>query len=266
MIRRVRHSRKPFRAAAVLALALALLFGSLAARAQTLVIAGDPWCPVNCEPDSERPGIFVELARDIFGEAGIEVEYRVVNWARALHAARKGQIDAVIGAAPDDAPGFLFTPTPVSYSRMCFFTRSSSRWRYTAVDDLHDQRLGAVKDYSYGSLLDDYLQTHGDDPARVQLAHGDQAFSLNVDKLLSGRIDVMMANAWVMENRLREQGRSGRTRNAGCRSPDLPIYLAFSPAKLSSPGYVELFEAGMRRYRADGRLERLLKRYGVSEP
>lgn len=247
-------------------LALGVLVGSPDARAETLVIAGDPWCPVNCEADSQRPGIFVELARDIFGEAGIQVEYRVVNWARALHDARKGRIDAVIGAARNDAPDFLFTATPVSHSRMCFFTRSNSRWRFTAVSDLGGQRLGAVKDYSYGSVLDAYLLSHAEDPTRVQLAHGDRAFALNVDKLLNQRIDVVMANAWVMENWLREQGLGGQLRNVGCRTPDLPIYLAFSPALASSPAHVELFEAGLRRYRADGRLQRLLQRYGVSEP
>ncbi|MBS7691816.1 hypothetical protein I0E98_20920 [Pseudomonas lalucatii] len=71
-------------------LAVALFFGSPGVRAETLVIAGDPWCPVNCEPGSAQPGIFVELARDIFAEAGIEVKYRLINWARALRAARRG--------------------------------------------------------------------------------------------------------------------------------------------------------------------------------
>ncbi|WP_369959696.1 substrate-binding periplasmic protein [Pseudomonas sp. MBLB4123] len=247
-------------------LALALLVGSPAARAETLVIAGDPWCPVNCEPGSAQPGIFVELAQDIFAEAGIEVKYRLINWARALHAARRGRINAVIGAGQADAPDFLFTPTPVSLSRMCFYVLADSGWRFTDWQDLGGQRLGVIHDYSYGRELDAYVQAHGGDPARVQQAYGDRALEANIDKLLNGRIDVTVANTWVMQNWLRRQGRVGALRNAGCRQPDVAIYLAFSPALASSRRHVELFEAGLRRRQADGRLQRLLERYGVSEP
>jgi polar amino acid transport system substrate-binding protein len=257
---------RPARRAPVLAVALALLIGSLGSRAETLVIAGDPWCPVNCLPGSEQPGIFVELARDIFAEAGIEVEYRLINWARALHAARKGQIDAVIGAGHADAEDFLFTPTPVSQSRMCFYVLPQSAWRFASTQDLRGQRLGVIKDYSYGAEVDAYLQEHGENPARVLRSYGDQALGLNVAKLLGRRIDVTLANAWVMQNWLSRHSRVGQLRNAGCRTPDLPIFLAFSPALASSRRHVELFEAGLRRYRGDGRLQRLLARYGVSEP
>ncbi|MEX6500985.1 substrate-binding periplasmic protein [Pseudomonas zhanjiangensis] len=247
-------------------LTLALLCVSIGARAEVLVIAGDPWCPVNCEPGSDQPGIFVELARDIFAEAGIEVQYRLVNWARALHAVRKGQLNAVIGAGHEDAPDFLFPSTPVSHSRMCFYAQPSSQWRFDGLVALAGQRLGVINDYSYGAELDAYIQRHADDPTRVLLAYGDRALGLNVDKLLGGRIDVTLANTWVMQNWLRRRGRSGQLRNVGCRTPDVPIYLAFSPALASSQRYLALFEAGLRRYREDGRLLRLLERYGVNEP
>ena len=68
------------------------------ARAETLVIAGDIWCPINCQPGAERPGIFVELAREIFAESGITVEYQALNWARTLHRVRRGELNAAIGA------------------------------------------------------------------------------------------------------------------------------------------------------------------------
>ncbi|NQD93318.1 transporter substrate-binding domain-containing protein [Pseudomonas sp. CrR25] len=247
-------------------LTLALLIGGAGARAETLVIAGDPWCPVNCEPGSAQPGIFVELAREIFGEAGIQVRYRLINWARALHDARNGRINAVIGAGHEDAADFLFTPTPVSYSRMCFYVLPDNRWHFDDVADLAGQRLGVINDYSYGRQLDAYLEAHVEDPTRVQVAYGDRALGLNVDKLLSRRIDVTVANTWVMQNWLRRRGRSEQLRNAGCRAPDVAIYLAFSPALASSRRHVQLFEAGLRRYQADGRLQQLLERYGVVEP
>ena len=76
----------------------ALLLGSACAQAETLVMEADVWCPVNCAQDAERPGIFIELATQIFAEAGIQVEYRVTNWARAVQDVRTGRANALVGA------------------------------------------------------------------------------------------------------------------------------------------------------------------------
>ena len=128
------------------------------ARGETLVIAADLWCPINCAVDSPRPGIFVELARDIFAEAGIQVRYETRNWARVLQEVRRGDINAAIGAGYEDAPDFLFGATPVALSCNCFYTRRDSTWRYAGVTSLPAVRLGVINDYSYGEQLDAYVQ------------------------------------------------------------------------------------------------------------
>ncbi|MBU1283401.1 substrate-binding periplasmic protein [Pseudomonas sp. NPDC079086] len=246
---------------------LLALLGSVGwARAETLVIAGDIWCPVNCQPGSERPGIFVELAREIFAESGIEVQYQALNWARTLQQVRRGQLNAAIGAGVEDAPDFLFGATPVASSRNCFFTLPDSTWRFTGTASLAGQRLGVINDYSYGDELNTYIALHHGDSERIQIAAGDTALTLNIGKLMHGRVDVVLENAWVMQAMLASQGQAGGLREAGCRTPDVPIYLAFSPALESSPRYLALFEQGVQRYRANGRLQALLAAYGVQSP
>lgn len=236
------------------------------ARAETLVIAGDIWCPVNCQPGSERPGIFVELAQEIFTEAGIEVQYKALNWARTLQMVRRGELNAAVGAGVEDAPDFLFGATPVASSRSCFFTLPDSTWRFNGTASLAGQRLGVINDYSYGDELNTYIALHHGDSERIQIAAGDTALALNIGKLTHGRVDVVLENAWVMQAMLASQGRAGDLREAGCRAPDVPIYLAFSPVLESSPRYVAIFEQGLQRYRANGRLQALLAAYGVQTP
>jgi polar amino acid transport system substrate-binding protein len=252
----------------LLALALCLLAGPASAgsaRDDTLVIAGDIWCPVNCAPDSSRPGIFVELARDIFAEHGISVRYVARNWARVLQEVRRGDINAAVGAGHEDAPDFLFTETPVTLSRNCFYTREDSSWRYSGIESLAEVRLGVINEYSYGDRLNAYIEAHqGGD--RVQRAAGDAALDINLSKLSHGRLDAVLENSWVIQARLARLGRHGELREAGCREPDVPIYLAFSPAQADSARFAELFEQGLRRYRANGRLQALLRSYGVESP
>ncbi|WP_028626289.1 MULTISPECIES: ABC transporter substrate-binding protein [Pseudomonas] len=238
-----------------------LLFPS--AHAETLVIAGDIWCPINCQPGSERPGIFVELAQEIFGEAGIRVEYRQVSWARAVHDTRNGRLDALIGAGVQDAPDFVFTPTAPGVSRMCFYAARGATWRYQGLLSLSGIRLGSINGYSYGQELDTYIRINRDKPAHVQVVSGDQALEMNVEKILLGRIDATIENAWVMDAYLAGSGQQAKLVKAGCRSPDVPIYLAFSPALEASPRHAAMFEAGLQRLRASGRMNELLQRYGL---
>lgn len=242
---------------------LACLSLSAPANSETLVIAGDIWCPINCEAGGERPGIFVELARDIFAEAGIEVRYEMRNWARVLHDVRRGDVNAAVGAGVEDAPDFLFTKTPVALSRNCFYTLQDSTWRFTGLDSLASVRLGVINDYSYGLQLDAYVAQQRGQGDRLQVAAGDKALDLNLSKLAHRRLDALIENSWVVQARLAALGRSGELREAGCREPDVPIYLAFSPTLKDSPRHLQLFEQGLRRYRADGRLQALLQAYGV---
>lgn len=244
---------------------LACLTATAAAHGETLVIAADVWCPINCAADAPQPGIFVELARDIFAEAGIAVRYETRNWARVLQEVRRGEINAAIGAGREDAPDFLFGETPVAQSRNCFYTRHASAWRYTGVDSLPAVRLGVINEYSYGEQINAYVATHAGTDDRVQVASGDQALALNLSKLAHGRLDALIENHWVIQSMLADRGWRASLRQAGCREPDVPIYLAFSPALAGSARHVELFEQGLRRYRADGRLRALLQAYGVEE-
>lgn len=241
---------------------LSLILCSGLARAEKLVIAGDLWCPVNCAVDAEKRGIFVELTEQIFAESGIEVEYRVINWARAVHDTRRGKLDALIGAGVQDAPDFIFTPTAPGVSRMCFYASRGGAWRYQGLASLQSVRLGAINGYSYGAELDLYLRNHHD-PSQVQVMTGDHALISNLRKLRHGRIDALVENAWVMQALLSERYLHGEIVEVGCRQPDIPIYLAFAPGLAGSPRYAELFEQGLQRFREDGRLDELLRRYGI---
>ncbi|MCU1716462.1 substrate-binding periplasmic protein [Pseudomonas sp. 5P_3.1_Bac2] len=256
----------PRRWCRVAPLLLALMATVPVVQAQSLIIAGDQWCPINCEVDSSRPGIFVELAQQIFAEAGISVEYRNTNWARTLQQVRSGRFNAAIGAGHEDAPDFIYTDTPVALARNCFYTRSDSTWRYAGPESLLAQRLGVINDYSYGATLNAYIQEHRGNPERVQQASGERALALSITKLQRGRLDVLLENTWVVQNLLKRMGKSGQLREAGCREPDVPIYLAFSPRLESSKHYVQIFQRGLERYRADGRLQKLLDAYGVQSP
>ena len=240
----------------------AFLLSAFKVQGETLVIAGDLWCPVNCALEAEQQGVFVELAQEIFAEHGISVKYRSVNWARALFDARQGKVGAVIGAGVEDAPDFIFSATAPALSRMCFYALEGSSWRYKGLESLKSVRLGAINGYSYGRQIDDYLEAY-QGSEQVQLVTGGRALVNNVLKLEHGRIDVLVENAWVMEYAIKRDDLGVNIKEVGCREGDVPIYLAFSPVLRESQRYVEIFEDGLQRFKANGRLAQIFARYGV---
>ena len=154
-------------------------------------------------------------------------------------------------------------PTAPGVSRMCFYVAPGSQWRYRGLESLAGVRLGSINSYSYGQELDTYIRIQRDDPARVQVVSGDQALDMNVEKVVLGRIDATIENAWVMDAYLANSGQRGKLVKAGCRTPDVPIYLAFSPALEASVHHAAVFEAGLKRLRESGRMNALLQRYGL---
>lgn len=238
----------------------------LYAAPETLIIAGDIWCPVNCAPDAQQPGIFVELAQRIFAEHGIKVDYRVTNWARAIHDTRQGRINAVIGAGVRDAPDFIFTKAAPGISRICFYTKPAKGWRYEGLGSLDRVTVGAINGYSYGAELNTYFEHYRSDQTRVQMASGDNALAVNIDKLGKDRVDTVIENSWVMQAYLAAHGKTDALQQVGCRKVDVPIYLAFSPALKTSQVYAEIFQQGLERYKASGELDAIYSRYAVSSP
>ncbi|MTI42815.1 polar amino acid transport system substrate-binding protein [Roseibium hamelinense] len=112
----------------------AVMAGFMAAatpsQAADIVIAADPWCPFNCEPGSDRPGVMVEIAREVFEPLGHTVTYETVNWSRALVETREGKYDAVFGATRGDAEDFVFPELAQPVSGNAYFVRADDDWTY----------------------------------------------------------------------------------------------------------------------------------------
>ena len=107
--------------------------------------------------------------------------------------------------------------------------RPGASWRYQGLGSLAQVRLGTINSYSYGQEIDAYVRMHRAKGDRVQVVSGEQALEMNVEKVRFGRLDATVENSWVMENLLARTRQQDRLQAAGCRAPDVPIYLAFSP-------------------------------------
>jgi polar amino acid transport system substrate-binding protein len=235
---------------AVVAAITALASSAAPARAETITLRGDEWCPYNCVPGSERPGY--------------AVDYQTLGWARSVADARAGLYAAVIGAIPADAPDFVFPREPIGGSAPGYAVRTGTAFRYEGPSSFAGLVLGAISGYGYDGELGAYVEAHKDDRARVQLASGDDALAQNLKKLAAGRVDVLVDDANVLRGTIAELGLGDRVVVADEGEPVL-IYIAFSPAVPGAEERAATLSEGVARMRASGRLAAILARYGLRD-
>lgn len=243
-----------------LALLLLLALAPLA-RADTITLAADLWCPYNCDPKAARPGFLVEIARTLLEEQGHRLIYEVRPWKRALAEAARGEINGVIGAAPDEAPGFVFPECLMIPSSTLFYVRADSGWQFNGEPSLRGKTFGVIAGYSYGPFLDAYMAAH---PDQFLASTDDDASRINLRNLLRSRLDVVLDDAHVATYLAREGGFLHRIKPAG-QAEDVDVGLAFSPALPGAGKLAGDLCAGLERMRAAGRLAEILARYGVMD-
>ncbi|MDX1558057.1 MAG: transporter substrate-binding domain-containing protein [Marinobacter sp.] len=230
---------------------------------RSVVIGADPWCPHNCEAGSDHEGYMIDIAREAFGLAGIDVEYVNMSWARALQQARDGYIDAVVGAFPGDAPDFVFPEAATGYSTIALYTHPDNDWQYSGIDSISQLTLLAINGYAYSPELDGYIERYQDDPERVWVLSGPAPLSRAIELLHQERSDVFPEDRHVMQWQLEQEGNTESLRMAAVIH-ESPIYVAFSPVGRDSAQFAALLSEGAKTLQKSGRISEILARYGVS--
>lgn len=241
---------------------LPLCLAALPGRADTIKLVTDPWCPFACQPDSERPGYMIELARAVFEPLGHKVDYEVQPFARAEQSVASGAASGFVGVLrlPKRA-SWYFPAEPQGEARVCFYTKAGSSWSYAGAASLAGQRIGTVNAYNYGDEVEAALKQSG---TRLDPVAGEDALRLNLDKLRAERVTALVEYEPVLDWTLRLPG-SSRPRQAGCAARADTLYIAFSPKDPKSADYAKQLSDGVATMRHDGRLRTLLARYGLKD-
>lgn len=228
-----------------------------------IVIAADPWCPHNCRAGSEHEGYMIDITREAFALAGIDVEYVNMSWARAVQLTREGHMEAVVGALPGDAPDFVFPDTAIGHTTIALFTHPDSDWQYRGVESLAGITLLAINGYAYSPELDAYIDRNQDDQQRVWILSGPAPLGRAIELLRKRRSDVFPEDRYVMAW---EQARSGENRALRMAAVlhESPLYVAFSPNRQDSVQLAARLSNGTRALEASGRVDQILSRYGLS--
>lgn len=229
--------------------------------ADTLTIIADPWCPYNCEPNSDLPGYGIEIAEYAFGKAGHTVVYQNINWARAIKDTKVGKYNALISAYKDDAPGFIFPEEEFGIAKVGIFILKSKNWSYRGLASLKQlSQIGIINGYAYGEAPMNFISQN---PSIFDLSSGNNALELNIKKLELGRLNGVFEDPNVFMMTAARLGVQDKVRLAGEVNDGDKLYFAFSPALNKSQEYADILSSGIKELIKTGNIHTLLNKYGL---
>lgn len=208
----------------------------------------------------------VDIAKKAFAKHNIEVEYKIIPWARAITETRKGLHTAIVGAAVGDAPDFIFPDAEQGFVSNYFYVNKGNKWRYSGVKSLKEISLGVIADYSYNEEIDDYIKQYNKYPEYIQIMAGDNALAINLSKLKRNKIGATLESRYVMEYYLSQNNMKNLFEPAGMLelSEEDKLYVAFSPKdKRKAKKYADILTKETVNMRKSGELQEIMDIYGI---
>lgn len=234
--------------------------------ADTLRISTDEWCPYDCVPaqNNGKIGYLGELLIAAMQARGHKVEFVEVSYSRGLTLVREGKLNGTTACVKEDAPDFVYTPTPQGKSNATFFSRAGSNWRYTGTDSLKQAKMiGVIKGYDYvDPTVMSYLNQN---PENVLKITGERPLERLLQMLISGRLTAIIEDKTVTEYKLKQMNKTGQVVVSGDTPVVINVYIGFSPAIAKSAEYAKILEEEIAKMRLNGQLQKILAPYGMQD-
>lgn len=242
-----------------------ILFLSLFA--DEITIVADQWCPFNCDPKSKKPGYMIEIAKTVFLKAGHTVLYSNLDWDKAIKDTRQGTYTAIVGAYKEDAPDFIFPKQSLGVAGNAFFVKEGSSWKYNGTASLKQIKVGIIKGYSYGDILDAAFKNQKK-AGNLFVSAGDNALENLINSLIDGKIDVIIEDPAVLSDYLVENAMFDildMIVEVGNEGDKEPVYIAFSPKNPKSKEYAELLNKGIEELIQTNEALKIIQKYKIKK-
>ena len=229
-----------------------------AAEAISLTTPPDGWEPFIAASDrqADRPGILVEVFREIVEKLGYECRVVSNPEKQGLMMVRQGRMDAAPKAeewvsGPDR---YLWTDGIVT-STDTVVSRAAAPVAFASPDDLKGRTVGVISGFKYPSL------TPLIDSGAVRAMRASNVEELLI-LLMHDRIDCAVANGPAAKWVIKRRGDIGPEDVVFSRTPlnTAPLRFAFTGGDKWKP-FVARFNAELAAMRQDGRLSAILNHY-----
>ncbi len=219
---------------------------------EKLVFVTDEWCPYNCSPeDKNYQGLFIEVVKEALFSYNVEIEYKILPWARAVKEVEKGRFHAVLGASSGDVKNGVEIKNELVRGANCFFTEHDNSWEFKNLESLKSVYTGIINGYTYGSDIDLFIKNNKNLFSLMPAVNN--PLSNNLKKLKLKRIKTILEDKNVMSYVASKDKFS--VKNAGCFQ-EQPLIISFSPKFNKANYYRDIID----NYLIDNKNKELLKK------
>jgi len=228
---------------------------------KSIIIVSSNWAPYEFEEDGQIKGIGIDIAEEAFNRMGYEVIKKNIPFSRAIEMLEKGDVDMITNVknTVERQNIGVFSNEPILITYTSIFVKSDSDIKFTGdVEDLRNYKIGIVRDYTYGSEVDNAIKSN-----LLNVEKADE-YRQNIDKVLDNRLDAIIENRLVVLNALKASGNQGRLKELTIPSGETPVYGWFSKKK-STEQLINEFDKKILEIKQDGTFEKIYKEYTNEE-
>ena len=180
--------------------------------AAPLKLATTYWPPHTAIHNTDAPGIFVELVREVFKLMNQEITIAEYPWKRSQAYAENGNVDAIFAAAYTDerAQYAIYPKETIGEFSYVFFLRPEGleNFSFQSADDLKDLKIGIIDGAAVAKVP--IIAESAEKWDNVSAITGEQSESDNMLRLDRGMINCYagsLLTGQAIIRQLQEQGR-----------------------------------------------------------
>ena len=224
---------------------------------ETIRIAIGEWQPILSE-QAPHYGFAAHVITEAFALQDIQVEYGFYPWKRAYMKSKQGASwdgTAVWLYNEERAKDFYYS-NPVVPTTVSFFHLVDVDFDWESIEDLKNTKIGVTSGYSYGPDLDSAVRS-----GAVE-AEESRTDTLNLQKLLKGRIEAFPGEVTVMYSLIRElfsPETAARFTHHSKAILNQPQHLLISKSDPENERWIRQFNTGLQRLKENGRYDKILE-------
>jgi polar amino acid transport system substrate-binding protein len=256
--------------AVLILLSIVLIFFHSENKKETLVVAGDIYCPYNCDSNSEQQGYVIDIIRKIYEQKlGYKIDYKTnVTWTEAIKGCEEGIYDIIVEGTTTEIKQLMLPQQEAGISINGFITRAESPW-FFRPDDLENNKKitwGIADGYDYGESLKPFFEQYKSDPNIIKIYNSSDIFKEMFDDLIINKtIDVIYDDLNVLWYHINKLNIKKQIKIAGTHNIAM-MYIAFSPKnKELSEELLKQWDEYLPQLHRNGFIKSVLQKYDLVE-
>ncbi len=186
-----------------------------------------------------------------------DYEFVVFPWARTLEMIKSGDIDMIIDISMNDERKEYINYTSANYTTYDknFIVRADNNIEYDGtIDSIRDFTIGVVREYRIGP---NYQEARNSGLYSFEDA---SSFDENIEKLLSGRVPVILETTFSVLSHLSSEGKTSEIKVLEPAYDTTETFVGFSKV-LNNTELQEGFDKALIEMKEDGTKQAILDKY-----